>query len=65
MLKFSAAQQTEQIKCMEVKRASLEAEKESLSQEVEAWNNRVHNLVFEISQINPRTMPKCLQALIS
>jgi hypothetical protein len=50
---------------MEVKRASLEAEKESLSQEVKAWNNLVHNLVFNINQINPRTMPKRLQALIS
>jgi len=65
MLKFSAAQQTEKMKCMEVKRASLEAEKESLLREVEAWKNRVHNLVFKINQIDPRTMPKRLQALIS
>jgi hypothetical protein len=36
MLKFSAAQQMEKMKCMEVKRAFLEAEKESLSREVEA-----------------------------
>ena len=65
MLKFSAAQQTEKMKCMEVKRASLEVEKENLSREVEAWKNRVHNLVFNINQIDPRTMPKHLQALIS
>ena len=61
MLKFSAAQQTEKMKCMEVKQASLEAKKESLSREVEAWKNRVHNLGFKINQIDPRTMPKCLR----
>ncbi len=63
MLKFSAAPQTEQIKCsMEVKRASLEAEKESLSQKVKAWNNLVHNLVFNI---NPDQSQDYAQALAS
>ena len=64
-LKFSTAPQTEKMKSMEVERASLEAEKENLLPEVEAWKNRVHNLVFKINQIDPRTIPKRLQALIS
>ena len=37
----------------------------SLSREVKAWKNRVNNLDFKINQMDPRTMPKRLQALIS
>jgi nucleoprotein TPR len=52
-LKSSTAPQTKMINNMEVERASLEAEKESLSREVEAWKNRVHNLVSKFNQIDP------------
>jgi nucleoprotein TPR len=48
------------MKSMEVERASLEAEKESLSREVDAWKNRVHNLVSKFNQIDPEDYAQAL-----
>jgi nucleoprotein TPR len=62
-LKFSTAPQTEKMKSMEVERASLEAEKESLSREVEAWKNRVHNLVSKFNQIDPEDYAQALASV--
>ena len=62
-LKFSTAPQTERMKSMEVERASLEAEKESLSREIEAWKNRVHNLVSKFNQIDPEDYAQALASV--
>jgi nucleoprotein TPR len=59
-LKSSTASHTKMINTMEVERASLEAEKESLSREVEAWKNRVHNLVSKFNQIDPEDYAQAL-----
>ena len=62
-LKSSTAPQTKMINNMEVERASLEAEKESLSREVEAWKNRVHNLVSKFNQIDPEDYAQALASV--
>ena len=62
-LKSSTAPQTKKINNMEVERASLEAEKESLSREVEAWKNRVHNLVSKFNQIDPEDYAQALASV--
>ena len=59
-LKLSTAPQMEKMKSMEVEQASLEAEKESLSREVDAWKNRVHNLVSKFNQIDPEDYAQAL-----
>ena len=58
--KSSTASQSEQVKNMEIMRTSLEAEKESLSQEVDAWKKRVHSLVSKFNQIDPEEHAQAL-----
>ena len=59
-LKTSTAPQTEKVKSMEVEKAALIAEKESLSREVDAWKNRVHSLVSKFNQIDPEEHAQAL-----
>eukprot|EP00579_Thalassiosira_antarctica_P013616 CAMPEP_0201939780 /NCGR_PEP_ID=MMETSP0903-20130614/43907_1 /ASSEMBLY_ACC=CAM_ASM_000552 /TAXON_ID=420261 /ORGANISM="Thalassiosira antarctica, Strain CCMP982" /LENGTH=2217 /DNA_ID=CAMNT_0048481399 /DNA_START=64 /DNA_END=6717 /DNA_ORIENTATION=- len=62
-LKSSTAPQTERMKGMEVERASLVAEKDSLSREVDAWKNRVHSLVSKFNQIDPEEHSQALASV--
>ena len=59
-LKSSTAPATEKMKAMEVERAALVAEKDSLSREVDAWKNRVHSLVSKFNQIDPEEHEQAL-----
>lgn len=51
------------MKNMEIVRSSLEAEKESFSQEVEAWKKRVHSLVSKFNQIDPEEHAQALASV--
>lgn len=62
-LKSSMAPQTEKMKGMEVERAALVAEKDSLSREVDAWKNRVHSLVSKFNQIDPEEHAQALASV--
>ncbi len=61
--KSSTASQAERMKSMEIVRSSLEAEKESFSQEVEAWKKRVHSLVSKFNQIDPEEHAQALESV--
>lgn len=63
LFKSSTCSQIEQVKNMEIMRSSLEAEKESLSQEVEAWKKRVHSLISKFNQIDPEEHAQALASV--
>lgn len=50
-LKTAALPNNEKLSKLEVEKAALEAEKTSLSREVDAWKNRVHSLVSKFNQV--------------
>lgn len=58
--KSLTASQLEKMKNMEITWSSLEAEKESLSQEVEAWKKRVNSLLSKFNQIDPEEHAQAL-----
>ena len=59
-LSSSVSPQGEKMKSMEVEKAALVAEKGSLLREVDAWKNRVHNLVSKFNQIDPEEHAQAL-----
>jgi len=59
-LKASSAPNTEKIKSMEVEKATLEAEKASLSRDLDAWKKRVSSLVSKFNQIDPEEHAQAL-----
>ena len=50
-LKTAASPNNEKLSNLEVEKAALVAEKDSLSREVDAWKNRVHSLVSKFNQV--------------